>query len=67
VLDVFAGEFEGPPPEALWADPRVMVTPHVSGMSDGDRHGAMDVFRENLRAYAEGRSLRNRIDWAVGY
>jgi phosphoglycerate dehydrogenase-like enzyme len=67
VLDVYNGEFEGPPPEDLWRDPRVLITPHVSGMSDETRHGAIDLFCENLRAWLDGRTLQNVVDWTVGY
>jgi phosphoglycerate dehydrogenase-like enzyme len=67
VLDVYVGEFEHPPPPRLWSDPRVLITPHVSGASDEDRHGGIDLFCENLRAYLEGRPLRNVVDWARGY
>ena len=66
-LDVYVGEFEHPPPARLWSDPRVLITPHVSGASDQHRHGAIDIFCENLRAYLDGRPLRNAIDWARGY
>ena len=31
VLDVYVGEFEHLPPETLWRDPRVLITPHMSG------------------------------------
>ena len=67
VLDVYVGEFERPPPEKLWRDPRVLITPHISGASDENRHGAIDLFCENLRAYLDGSPLRNVIDWDVGY
>jgi phosphoglycerate dehydrogenase-like enzyme len=66
-LDVYVGEFEHPPPARLWSDPRVLITPHVSGGSDVDRHGGIDIFSENLRAYLDGRPLRNVIDWERGY
>jgi glyoxylate/hydroxypyruvate reductase len=66
-LDVYVGEFEGPPMARLWSDPRVLITPHVSSVTDSDRHGGVDVFCENLRAYLDGRELRNVIDWARGY
>ena len=66
-LDVYNGEFERPPPELLWRDPRVLITPHVSGGSDQNRHGAIDIFCENLRAYLDGVPLRNVIDWELGY
>jgi glyoxylate/hydroxypyruvate reductase len=67
VLDVYVGEFEHLPPARLWSDPRVLITPHVSGASDDNRHGAIDLFCDNLRAYLDGRPLRNAIDWNRGY
>jgi phosphoglycerate dehydrogenase-like enzyme len=67
VLDVYVGEFEHRPPEVLWRDPRVLITPHVSGASDENRHGAIELFCENLRAYLDGAPLRNVIDWERGY
>jgi phosphoglycerate dehydrogenase-like enzyme len=67
VLDVYVGEFEGNPIERLWSDPRVLITPHISGMSDQDRHGWADVFCANLRAYLAGEPLQNVIDWDRGY
>jgi phosphoglycerate dehydrogenase-like enzyme len=66
-LDVYVGEFEHPPPARLWSDPRVLITPHVSGSSDDNRHAAIDIFCDNMRAYLEGRPLRNVIDWQRGY
>jgi glyoxylate/hydroxypyruvate reductase A len=67
VLDVYVGEFEHLPPDTLWRDPRVLITPHVSGASDENRHGAIDLFCENLRAYLDRVPLRNVIDWERGY
>jgi glyoxylate/hydroxypyruvate reductase A len=67
VLDVYVGEFEHLPPARLWSDPQVLITPHVSGASDEDRHGGIELFRENLRAYLDGKPLRNVIDWERGY
>jgi phosphoglycerate dehydrogenase-like enzyme len=67
VLDVYEGEFEQPPPARLWHDPRVLLTPHVSGHTDEDRHGAIRLFCDNLRAYLAGRPLVNVIDWQRGY
>jgi len=67
VLDVYEGEFERPPPERLWRDDRVLITPHVSGASDQELHGAIELFCDNLRAYLDGRPLRNVIDWQRGY
>ena len=67
VLDVYVGEFERRPPEVLWRDPRVLLTPHVSGASDEHRHGAIELFCRNLRAYLDGTPLLNVIDWERGY
>jgi len=66
-LDVYVGEFEHLPPQRLWSNPQVLITPHVSGASDEDRHGAIDLFCVNLRAYLDGKPLRNVIDWERGY
>jgi phosphoglycerate dehydrogenase-like enzyme len=66
-LDVYVGEFERPPPARLWSNPKVLITPHTSNGSDQDRHGGIEMFCENLRAYIDGRPLRNVIDWKLGY
>jgi len=66
-LDVYAGEFEHDPVQRLWADPRVLITPHISGASDQDRHGGIELFCQNLRAWLDNQPLRNVIDWARGY
>lgn len=66
-LDVYVGEFERPPIERLWADPRVVISPHVSGMTDDDRHGGIGIFCDNLLAWLERRPMRNMVDWKRGY
>jgi D-3-phosphoglycerate dehydrogenase len=66
-LDVYVGEFEHAPAPKLWSDPRVLITPHISAASDRDRHGAIDLFCNNLRAYIDGAPLQNVIDWERGY
>ena len=66
-LDVYVGEFEHPPPARLWSNPHVLITPHTSSISDSDRHGAIDLFCDNLRAYLAGQPMRNVIDWDQGY
>jgi glyoxylate/hydroxypyruvate reductase len=67
VMDVYEGEFERPPPARLWRDARVIVTPHVSGHTDENRHGGIRLFCDNLRAFLDGRPLANVIDWQRGY
>ena len=66
-LDVYVGEFERQPAARLWQHERVLITPHVSGGSDASRHGGIDIFCNNLRAYLDGGTLRNVIDWQRGY
>ncbi len=66
-LDVYLGEFERPPDARLWQDPRVLLTPHISGGSDASIHGGIELFCNNLRAYLDGRPLKNVIDWQRGY
>ena len=66
-LDVYVGEFEHDPPEALWSDPRVVITPHTSATADDFRHGGIELFCENLRAWLDGKPLKNVIDWERGY
>jgi phosphoglycerate dehydrogenase-like enzyme len=66
-LDVYVGEFERMPDARLWSDPRVLITPHISSVSDQDRHGAIDIFCDNLRAWLAGQPMKNVIDWQRGY
>lgn len=65
--DVYVGEFERPPNPALWDDERVIITPHVSAMTDVSEHQGMRLFCDNLKRYLEGRPLENVIDWQRGY
>ena len=70
VLDVYAGETSGPPPERLWRHPKVLITPHnsprVVGMPTGPGLG-ISIFCENLKAYLDGKEMKNVVDWTRGY
>lgn len=66
-LDVYDGEFERPPDARLWDDERVVLTPHVSAVTDVSEHRGVKLFCENLSRYLEGLSLENVIDWERGY
>jgi phosphoglycerate dehydrogenase-like enzyme len=66
-MDVYVGEFEGPPDSRLWEDERVMITPHVSAITDASEHQGVKLFCENLTSYLAGRPLKNVIDWQRGY
>lgn len=66
-LDVYVGEFERPPPARLWSNPNVLISPHISAGSDQSNSRPVELFCENLRAYIDGKPLRNVIDWDRGY
>jgi glyoxylate/hydroxypyruvate reductase len=66
-LDVYVGEFEGPPDARLWSDPRVLITPHICSATDEDRHRGVELFCDNLAAYVAGKPLQNVVDWERGY
>ncbi len=51
----------------LWDDERVVITPHVSAVTDISEHGGVKLFCENLSRYLAGQPLENVIDWQRGY
>jgi phosphoglycerate dehydrogenase-like enzyme len=66
-LDVFPRE---PLPESspYWSHPRVLVTPHVSGVSpERHWHRALALFEDNWRRWGAGEPLRNVVDPVAGY
>jgi phosphoglycerate dehydrogenase-like enzyme len=65
--DVYDGEFEHPPDLRLWDDERVVITPHVSAVTDVSEHQGVKLFCNNLRDYLHGLPLTNVIDWQRGY
>ena len=67
ILDVYVGEFDGPPDERLWKDPRVLITPHNSGATDIGNRRTIELFCRNLQAYMNGEPLENRLDWEKWY
>jgi phosphoglycerate dehydrogenase-like enzyme len=66
-LDVYEGEFSGPPPEELWQLPNVLITPHISAGTDVQHAYGIELFCENLRRYLRGEPLLNVLDWERGY
>tara|TARA_B100000676_G_scaffold308200_1_gene368447 strand:+ start:4534 stop:5577 length:1044 start_codon:yes stop_codon:yes gene_type:complete len=67
VLDVYVGEFEGPPRTEFQQDPRVLLTPHTSNKTDASDRGDQALFRDNLRRFLNGEALLNQVDWTRGY
>lgn len=66
-LDVYDGEFERPPDVRLWDDERVVITPHVSAVTDVSEHQGVQLFCDNLRRYLDGLPLENVVEWQRGY
>ncbi len=66
-LDVFRRE-PLPDSSALWTHPRVLITPHVSGVSPARHWGrALTLFEDNWKRYVAGEPLQNVVDPAEGY
>ncbi len=65
-LDVTAEE---PLPEAspLYRNPRVVLTPHVSGSSRRFWERAAALFADNIERFLDGRALLNQVDKVEGY
>jgi phosphoglycerate dehydrogenase-like enzyme len=59
-LDVFEHE-PLPPTSPLWAMPRVIVTPHSAGHSDGNAARVAEIFVANLRRWRRGEALLNAV------
>lgn len=65
-LDVFEAE-PLPRESELYTLPNVILTPHVSGLSDAFWPRMMALLRENLARDADGRPLLNRVSVERGY
>ena len=66
VLDVFARE-PLPAESELWKLRSVILTPHVSGVTDRYWEREMALFEENWTAYDRGLPMRNVVDKRAGY
>ncbi len=65
-LDVFEREpLEADSP--LWAMENTILTPHMSGAFRGYVETCCELFADNLRRFAAGQPLLNRIDPVLGY
>lgn len=65
-LDVFAAE-PLPAGHPFWTHPRVLVCPHVSGVSPRFWERELDLVLDNWARHRDGRALRNRVDLVAGY
>jgi phosphoglycerate dehydrogenase-like enzyme len=66
VLDAFAAE-PLPRSHPLWRHERVLITPHVSGVTDRFWPRETELIVDNVRRYSTGRRLRNIVNPEVGY
>ncbi|HJU18927.1 MAG TPA: glyoxylate/hydroxypyruvate reductase A [Stellaceae bacterium] len=64
VLDVFRDE-PLPPGHPFWQDPRIVVTPHIAGITNPAT--AAPIIADTIRRYESGQPLLNRVDPARGY
>jgi phosphoglycerate dehydrogenase-like enzyme len=64
VLDVFKQE-PLPPDHPAWAQERVTVTPHVSGITRAE--DTLEAFTKQARRYLEGNALEDTVDIERGY
>jgi phosphoglycerate dehydrogenase-like enzyme len=65
-LDTFRAE-PLPASSPYWAQPNVIVTPHVSGYTARYFERTLELFRDNLRRFVRGEPLRNVVDKHLGY
>jgi glyoxylate/hydroxypyruvate reductase len=63
-LDVFREE-PLPPGHPFWRHPRILVTPHIAGITNP--RTAAPIVLENIRRFEEGRPLLNEVDRTQGY
>jgi len=56
-----------PKENPLWDMPNVILTPHMSGLSDHYSARLTEVFADNLRRYRAGKPLLHIVDPAKGY
>jgi phosphoglycerate dehydrogenase-like enzyme len=56
-----------PDGHALWTHPKCIVTPHLSGDTEGEFDIATDILIENAKRLDKGEKVVNLIDYARGY
>jgi phosphoglycerate dehydrogenase-like enzyme len=51
----------------LWSHPKVIVTPHLSGDTEGEFDIATDIAIENAKRIRNGEQILNLVDFERGY
>ncbi|UCG85130.1 MAG: D-2-hydroxyacid dehydrogenase [Gemmatimonadota bacterium] len=66
VLDVFATE-PLPADHPFWDHPKVLVSPHVSGVSSHFWEREVELITENISRYLRGMPMKNVVNLTAGY
>ena len=66
VLDVTSVE-PLPPTSELWTLENVLITPHISALSEANNQRILTLFADNLQAFLTNKPLKNLIDFTKGY
>lgn len=56
-----------PPKHPLFTHPKVIVTPHQSGNTEGEMDIATQICLENLKRIEKGDKVVNEVDFTRGY
>ncbi len=56
-----------PDDSPLWSLPNVVLSPHISAVTEGNDRRTADLFAENAGRYLEGMPLRNVVDTVEWY
>lgn len=56
-----------PPESPLWSLENVLITPHISGVTERLWERETELLVDNLERWFSGKALRNRVDLARGY
>ena len=59
-LDVFEQE-PLPPDAAIWSAPNVMITPHATAEMPDLQANSLDIIRDNIARYRQGREMRHQL------
>ncbi|SDE47626.1 Phosphoglycerate dehydrogenase [Dyadobacter soli] len=51
----------------MWAEPGILITPHVGRSLEGPEFKWQPLFEENLARYMRGETLLNIVDYTKGY
>ncbi|OXH55029.1 oxidoreductase [Cryptococcus neoformans] len=56
-----------PAQHPLWSHPKCIITPHLSGNTEGEMEIAADVLMFNVQRMNDGKGVVNEVKWERGY